>query len=128
MIANAGIGAQLFNLWLKAEKYSVVLTNTIPTAGSALQIILAMTWATISDLTGQRMWIAIVASALTMVANIMLSVWYIPKSALWFAFFLSYCGNSIQPIVIVSLDHRYCRHFRDDLTIWPGLGSRNNTT
>ena len=40
MVTNAGLDTQFFNLWLKTEKYSVVLVNTIPTAGSALQVIL----------------------------------------------------------------------------------------
>jgi ACS family pantothenate transporter-like MFS transporter len=104
MVANAGLGPQFFNLWLKAEKYSVVLVNTIPTAGSALQVIFALIFGTIADATGRRMDTANVASVLTLMTNIMLAIWYIPKSALWFAFFFSFIANSVQPVIIVSPD------------------------
>lgn len=105
MIANAGLGSQFFNLWLKAEKYSVVQVNTIPTAGSALQVIFALLFGTIADATGQRMHTANAATVLGMVSNIMLAIWHIPKSAKWFAFFLSYINSSVQPIIIVSHEH-----------------------
>lgn len=103
MVANAGLGSQFFNLWLKAEKYSVVLVNTIPTAGSALQVVFSLLFGTIADATGKRMHVANIASVCALVANIMLSIWFIPKSALWFAFFFSYVGNGVQPIIIVSI-------------------------
>jgi MFS transporter, ACS family, pantothenate transporter len=102
MVANAGLGPQFFNLWLKAERYSVVLVNTIPTAGGALQVIFALIFGTIADATGRRMDTANVASVLTLMTNIMLAIWYIPKSALWFAFFFSFIANSVQPVIIVS--------------------------
>lgn len=103
MVANAGLGSQFFNLWLKAENYSVVLVNTIPTAGSALQVVFSLLFGTIADITGQRMHTANVASGCALVANIMLSIWYIPKSGLWFAFFFSFVSNSVQPIIIVRI-------------------------
>jgi MFS transporter, ACS family, pantothenate transporter len=102
MVANANLSPSFFNLWLKAEKYSVVLVNTIPTAGSALQVIFALIIGTIADTTGQRMHTANVATVLNMVSNIMLAIWYIPKGALWFAFFFSFIGSSVQPVIIVS--------------------------
>jgi MFS transporter, ACS family, pantothenate transporter len=102
MVANAGLGPSFFNLWLKAEKFSVVKVNTIPTAGSALQVIFALTFGTIADITGKRKHTSNVASVLTLVTNIILSIWYVPKGALWFAFFFSYVSSSAQPIIIVS--------------------------
>ena len=103
MVANAGLESQFFNLWLKAEKFGVVKINTIPTAGSALQVVSVLAFDTISDLTGQRMHAANVASAITMVMNIMLAIWYIPKAALWVAFFGSLIGSSVEPVIIVSV-------------------------
>jgi len=103
MVVNAGLGPSFFNLWLNAEKYSVVLINTIPTAGSALQVIFAISFGTIADLTGQRKNTANVVSVLTLITNIILSIWYVPKGALWFAFFFSFVSSSAQPIIIVSL-------------------------
>jgi ACS family pantothenate transporter-like MFS transporter len=102
MVANAGLGPSFFNLWLQAEKYSVVLVNTIPTAGSAIQVVLAVTFGTIADMTGQRKNTANVVNVLTLVTNIILSIWFVPKGVLWFAFFFSYVSSSAQPIIIVS--------------------------
>ncbi|KAE9377496.1 MFS general substrate transporter [Stipitochalara longipes BDJ] len=109
MVANAGLGPSFFNLWLKAEKYSVVLINTIPTAGSALQVIFAISFGTIADLTGKRKHTANVVSVLTLVANIILSIWYVPKGALWFAFFFSFVSSSAQPIII-AWGHEITQH------------------
>ncbi|PMD30100.1 MFS general substrate transporter [Hyaloscypha variabilis F] len=109
MVANAGLGPSFFNLWLKAEKYSVVLVNTIPTTGSALQVIFAISFGTIADLTGQRKHTANVVSVLTLVTNIILSIWYVPKGALWFAFFFSFVSSSAQPIII-AWGHEITQH------------------
>ncbi|KAH8596923.1 major facilitator superfamily domain-containing protein [Bisporella sp. PMI_857] len=109
MVANAAMGSQFFNLWLKAEKYSVVKVNTIPTAGSALQVIFALTFGTIADATGKRMHTANAASVFVIMINIMLAIWYIPKPALWFAFFCSYAGSAVQP-VIITWGHEITQH------------------
>lgn len=109
MVANAGLGPSFFNLWLKAEKYSVVLVNTIPTAGSALQVIFALIFGTIADASGKRMHTANAASVCTIVANIILAIWYVPKAALWFAFFFSFVGNAVQP-VIIAWGHEITQH------------------
>lgn len=103
MVANASLGPSYFNLWLKAEGWSVELVNTIPTAGSALQVILALLFGTIADATGKRMHTANAAAILNMMTNIILSIWYVPKGGLWFAYFFSNIGNAVQPIIIVSL-------------------------
>ncbi|KAF8850798.1 MFS general substrate transporter [Acephala macrosclerotiorum] len=109
MVANASLGPSFFNLWLKAEKYSVVLVNTIPTAGSALQVIFALIIGTIADATGKRMHTANFAPVLTILANVILAIWYVPKAALWFAFFFSFVGNAVQP-VIIAWGHEITQH------------------
>lgn len=102
MVAQAGSGTNYFNLWLKSVGYSVVDTNILPTAGNALSIVSAFTFGIIADATGQRLPAIVTIQLLVMVANILLSVWYIPKGALLFANYLSYMGAAAQPIVIVS--------------------------
>lgn len=37
-----------------------------------------------------------------MLSNILLSVWYIPKGALMFAYYLSYAGSATTPVLIVG--------------------------
>lgn len=102
MVANASLGTNYFNLWLKAEGYSVYQTNVLPTAGNALAITAAFFFGIIADKTGQRLPTIITIEMLMMISNIMLSVWHIPKGALFFAFYTSYVGGSAQPIIIVS--------------------------
>ncbi|KAF2496501.1 MFS general substrate transporter [Lophium mytilinum] len=100
MVAQAGSGTNYFNLWLKAEKYSVVHINTLPTAGSAISVVAAFAFGIVADRTGHR-WPAIVTiQVLVMISNILLSVWDISKGAKFFAFYLSYVGAAAQPIVI----------------------------
>ncbi len=102
MVANASSGSQYFSLWLKAEKFSVEMINIIPTAGSAIQVVASFTFGAISDFTGQRKNTANVVVLIVMVANVILSVWNVPRAGLLFAFFLSYVGSAAQPIIIVS--------------------------
>ena len=103
MVANAGLGSQYFNLWLKAKGYSVVQTNVLPTAGNVVSVVTAFAFGIYADRTGNRLYALITVQLLLMLANILLSVWYIPKGALLFAFYLSYISSAAQPIIIVSL-------------------------
>lgn len=102
MVANASSGTNYFNLYLKAKKYSVVQTNVLPTAGNAIQVVAAFFFGILADRTGKRLLMIIIIEALVLLSNILLSVWYIPKGALLFAFYLSYAGSAAQPIIIVS--------------------------
>lgn len=103
MVAQAGSGTNYFNLWLKAIGYSVVDTNILPTAGSALSIVSAFVFGMIADATGRRLPTIIAVESIVMLANILLSVWYLPKGVILFANYLSYIGAAAQPIVIVSI-------------------------
>ncbi|KAL1967679.1 hypothetical protein VTN77DRAFT_2936 [Rasamsonia byssochlamydoides] len=109
MVAEAGSGSDYFNLWLKAEKYHVVLVNTIPSAGNAISVVSSLFFGTVADRTGRRSETAIVVCVLVIVANITLSVWYIGKGALFFAFFLSYTSAAAQPIII-AWGHEITQH------------------
>ncbi|KAF9873960.1 hypothetical protein CkaCkLH20_08694 [Colletotrichum karsti] len=82
MVAEAGSGTGYFNLYLKAEGYSVVKTNILPTIGK------------------QRHPSRCRVFFLVLVSNILLSVWNVPKAALLAAFYLSYTGGAAQPVVI----------------------------
>ncbi|KAK7458356.1 pantothenate transporter [Colletotrichum acutatum] len=100
MVAEAGSGTGYFNLFLKSEGYSVVKTNILPTIGNAIQIVAAFAMGWLSDVTGSRVMTVIFVQVMVLVSNIMLSIWNVPKAALFAAFYLSYTGGAAQPIVI----------------------------
>ncbi|KAK4496443.1 hypothetical protein PRZ48_012423 [Zasmidium cellare] len=101
MVALASKGKSYFNLYLKADGYSVVQTNILPTAGEALSIVAAFAFGIAVDSTGQRLWFSILIQAIVMVSNIILSIWHLPKSALLAAFYMSFVGLAAQPIIII---------------------------
>ncbi|KXT17051.1 hypothetical protein AC579_4323 [Pseudocercospora musae] len=105
MVGQAISGIKYFNLYLKAEKYSVVQINILPTAGDALSVVAALGFGILADITGCNATIVVGISLLVILANAMLAVWSIPKSALLFAFFISYAGLAAQPIVIAWGNH-----------------------
>lgn len=102
MIAACHTATSYFNLWLKAEGYSVSKINYLPTGGNALAIVVTLAWGMIADRTGQFYWLIISLQFLMILSNILLSIWTIPKSALLFAYYISYAGSAATPVLIVS--------------------------
>lgn len=101
-MAEAAYGTNFFNLWLKAEGFSVYQCNVLPTAGGAISVLTAFVFGILTDRTKKRLLISIFIQILMLISNIMLSIWNIPRAALFFAFYLSYAGAGSQAIVIVS--------------------------
>lgn len=101
MVAACHTATSYFNLWLKDVGYGTVDANIYPTAGSALNIIATVTWGIIADRTGQNYMLVVIVQVLMILSNILLSIWYIPKGALMFAFYLSYAGSAATPVLIV---------------------------
>lgn len=91
-----------FNLWLKAEGYSVAQINDLPTGGNALAIVVTVLWGMIADRTERYYYLIVSLQALMMLANLLLAIWNIPKGALMFAYYLSYAGSATTPVLIVS--------------------------
>ncbi|TDZ30104.1 Pantothenate transporter liz1 [Colletotrichum spinosum] len=108
MVAEAGSGSGYFNLYLKAEGYSVVKTNILPTIVSAF----AVGW--LSDATGNRVLTVVFVQALVLVSNVLLAVWNVPKAALLAAFYLSYTGGAAQPVLLVATGNI----FTDTFSAW----------
>jgi len=102
MVAACHSASSYFNLWLKAVGYSVVQTNVLPTAGSALNIVITLTWGILADHTGQYYWLIIICMGWCMVSNIILVIWDVPKAALLFSYYISYAGSAATPVLIVS--------------------------
>ncbi|KAJ4242840.1 hypothetical protein NW757_011735 [Fusarium falciforme] len=90
MVAQAGSGTGYFNLYLKAEGYSVVQTNVLPTAGNAISVVAAFLAGGIVDATQARLTTSVIIQLAVAVSNILLAVWYIPNGARLFAYFLSH--------------------------------------
>lgn len=102
MVAACHTATSYFNLWLKDVGYGTVDANIYPTAGSALNIVVTVTWGIIADRTGQNYLMVVIVQVLMIFSNILLSVWYIPRGGLMFAFYLSYAGSAATPVLIVS--------------------------
>lgn len=102
MIAACHTATSYFNLWLKAAGYGVSKINTLPTGGNALAIVTTITWGILADHTAQYYWLITGLLLTMMLSNILLSVWYIPKGGLMFAYYLSYAGSAATPVLIVS--------------------------
>uniref|UniRef100_A0A8H7N0L7 Major facilitator superfamily (MFS) profile domain-containing protein n=1 Tax=Bionectria ochroleuca TaxID=29856 RepID=A0A8H7N0L7_BIOOC len=100
MVAQSGSGTGYFNLYLKDAGYSVVQTNVLPTAGSAISVVAAFLAGSIVDATGARFTVSVIIQLAVLVSNILLAVWSIPEGAKMFAYFLSYVGAAAQPIII----------------------------
>ena len=124
MVANAGLGSNYFNLWLKANHYSVVQTNVLPTAGNVVSVVTAFAFGIYADRTGQRLYAIIAIQLLLVLSNTLLSIWSIPTGALLFAFYLSYISGAAQPIIIVRSHRIYEYYMRTEANMWLGLGSR----
>jgi len=100
MLAACHTATSYFNLWLKAEGYSVTKINYLPTGGNALAIVVTLAWGMIADRTGQFYWLIMTLQFVMILSNILLSVWTIPKSALLFAYYISYAGSATTPVLI----------------------------
>lgn len=101
MIAACHTATSYFNLWLKAEGYSVDKINYLPTGGNALAIVVTLAWGMLADRTGKFYWLIISLLGIMILSNILLSVWNIPKAALMFAYYISYAGSATTPVLIV---------------------------
>ncbi|KAJ7685501.1 major facilitator superfamily domain-containing protein [Mycena polygramma] len=81
MVVVSGQAISFFSLWLKStDRYSTVKVNLIPTGGYAFEIFTAIIFATISDLTGSRWSLIVVAEAFGLFGAIVLTIWNVPFS------------------------------------------------
>ena len=124
MVAACHTATSYFNLWLKAAGYGVVKANTLPTAGNALAIVVTFAFGVLADhFPSKRAHFIIGLCLFMMLSNIILSVWNVPKSALLFAYYISYTGSATTPILIVSI-----LNFQDLLEVHSNLVARLGDT
>ncbi|KAI8931058.1 hypothetical protein NX059_012069 [Plenodomus lindquistii] len=89
-----------FSLWLKAEGLSVSKINIIPTGASAIQLVLTVAFAIISDAIQHRARIMLLSTILGLFAAICLAIWAIPTGLKWTAFFLQRASVPYGPLAM----------------------------
>ncbi|KAF1842235.1 major facilitator superfamily transporter [Cucurbitaria berberidis CBS 394.84] len=87
-----------FSLWLKAEHLSVSKINIIPTGASAIQLVLTVSLAIISDAIRHRARIMSISTILGLFSALCLAIWTIPVGLKWFAFFLQRASVPYGPL------------------------------
>ncbi|KAL1637398.1 hypothetical protein SLS56_000536 [Neofusicoccum ribis] len=89
MVAEAYMGRNFFNLYLKDRGYSVVQTNILPTAGNAVSIVAAFLFGWLSDASGSCLFVVNIVQGIMLVSNIIMVIWNVPEKALMAAFYLA---------------------------------------
>ncbi|KAJ6531326.1 major facilitator superfamily domain-containing protein [Mycena capillaripes] len=105
MVVVSGQAISFFSLWLKAtNRYSTVKVNLIPTGGYAFEIFTAIVFAAISDFTGSRWSLIVVAEAFGLFGAIVLTVWDVPFGLHFVAhlFIFATVGGSALQLTWVS--------------------------
>ncbi|KAI2604680.1 MFS general substrate transporter [Hypoxylon sp. NC1633] len=85
-------------LWLKAKGESVERINIIPTASSAIQLVLTVSFAILSDATHHRASVMSISTFLGGFAALVLAIWNIPDGLKWFAFLLQRASVPYGPL------------------------------
>ncbi|KAH7383982.1 major facilitator superfamily transporter [Pyrenochaeta sp. MPI-SDFR-AT-0127] len=87
-----------FSLWLKAQGTSVAKINIIPTGASAIQLVLTVSFAIISDAIRHRARIMSISTILGLFSALCLAIWTIPTGLKWVAFFLQRASVPYGPL------------------------------
>ncbi|KAI1408983.1 MFS general substrate transporter [Hypoxylon sp. FL1857] len=85
-------------LWLKAKGESVERINLIPTAAAAIQLVLTVSFAIISDAIRRRASIMSISTFLGGFAALLLAIWNIPDGLKWFALLLQRASVPYGPL------------------------------
>ncbi|KAK8105245.1 major facilitator superfamily transporter [Apiospora kogelbergensis] len=85
-------------LWLKKTGHSVSQINVIPTAAYAIQLVLTVVLAIVSDAIRHRARVMSLATFLGGFAALLLAVWRIPDGLKWFAFLLQRASVPYGPL------------------------------
>ncbi|KAK8129062.1 major facilitator superfamily transporter [Apiospora sp. TS-2023a] len=85
-------------LWLKTTGHSVSQINIIPTASYAIQLVLTVLFAIVSDAIRHRARIMSIPTLLGFFAALVLSIWNIPDALKWFAFLLQRASVPYGPL------------------------------
>ncbi|KAF3035342.1 hypothetical protein E8E12_006713 [Didymella heteroderae] len=109
-----------FSLWLKSEGLSVSKINIIPTASSAIQLVLTVSLAIVSDAIRHRARIMSISTLLGGLAALCLAIWNIPSGLKWFSFFLQRASVPYGPLSM-SWANEICGADAEERTIVIGV-------
>ncbi|KAH7093490.1 major facilitator superfamily transporter [Paraphoma chrysanthemicola] len=87
-----------FSIWLKSEGLSVSKINIIPTGASAIQLVLTVSFAILSDAIRHRARVMSISTILGGFSALCLAIWTIPKGLKWTAFFLQRAAVPYGPL------------------------------
>ncbi|KAK1502323.1 major facilitator superfamily transporter [Colletotrichum tamarilloi] len=87
-----------FSLWLKSKGESVEKINIIPTAASAIQLVLTVSFAILSDAIRHRASVMSISTFLGGFAALILAIWNVPDGLKWFAFLLQRASVPYGPL------------------------------
>ncbi|KAK9464873.1 major facilitator superfamily domain-containing protein [Lipomyces arxii] len=111
---------QYMSLWLKSLHYSVQAINVLPTIGFAIAIVCSYTYGIVSDHTGWRWQLMLVAWCFKLFGNILLAIWHIPFGLKFFAYL---CPNFGQQNLFLTWA---AENFQDDSELRGQLAAVGN--
>ncbi|KAK8043203.1 major facilitator superfamily transporter [Apiospora phragmitis] len=85
-------------LWLKTTGHSVSQVNIIPTAAYAIQLVLTVAFASLSDAIRHRARIMSIPTLLGCFAALVLAIWHVPDGLKWLAFLLQRASVPYGPL------------------------------
>jgi hypothetical protein len=98
--ASLNIVSGGFLLWLKSlQRYSAARINTLGSITPALGILYNLIIGVASDLWIGPAWAITAAHTWNIIGLIILVIWTVPESALWFAFMTTYSSNCISAVL-----------------------------
>lgn len=90
-----------FILWLKStKKYSIPTVNNLGTVSSAVAVVTSISISYYTDIRGSRWEAAVLAGAVCLFANIVLSVWHVPYGLHFFAYIALGAAHGIGPLLV----------------------------
>ncbi|KAI1205393.1 MFS general substrate transporter [Annulohypoxylon truncatum] len=87
-----------FSLWLKAKGESVERINIVPTASYAIQLVLTVAFAILSDAIRRRATVMSISTFLGGFSVLLLAIWNIPDGLKWFAFLIQKASVPYGPL------------------------------
>ncbi|RDW77002.1 putative major facilitator superfamily permease-3 [Coleophoma cylindrospora] len=90
---------QFFGLWLKAEGYSVVNINNIPTILGAVNFVFMLTSGYAADIIGSRVPVTAFVGCCLTFCYIIFAIWDVPSGLKMFAFCLTGCYGCFSPLL-----------------------------
>ncbi|KAB8078297.1 major facilitator superfamily domain-containing protein [Aspergillus leporis] len=120
--SNSGLA-----LWLKSERYSVELINTINTIIPAVTIVSSIICGVISDVYDAKVSLIAATALLNIFACAVLAIWNVPLGLKFFAFFLSGTADGIAAIIYAWANEVCARSAEERALVISSMNTIGNT-